>query len=166
MRLIKLLIAVAFCLILSVAAFAHPGGTDSNGGHYNRSTGEYHYHHGHSAHQHTDMDGDGVLDCPYNFKDKTGSSSGSSSSSKPTQEPTTQTEYPPYIPTLPTVKSDYYKGETTSTETSKSTFEQIWELVSYFGVLFCQIAGIMIGFLGIVKIADIVAIYMDRKSKK
>lgn len=25
-------------------SFAHPGRTDSNGGHYDRSTGEYHYH--------------------------------------------------------------------------------------------------------------------------
>lgn len=39
-------------LIFSVVSYAHPGNTDSNGGHYNHSTGEYHYHHGHSAHQH------------------------------------------------------------------------------------------------------------------
>ena len=38
---------------------AHSGGTDSNGGHYDRSTGEYHYHHGYPAHQHIN----GV--CPY-----------------------------------------------------------------------------------------------------
>ena len=38
---------------------AHSGRTDSKGGHYNRSTGEYHYHHGESAHQHPN----GV--CPY-----------------------------------------------------------------------------------------------------
>ncbi|MDO4495831.1 MAG: YHYH domain-containing protein [Clostridiaceae bacterium] len=43
-----------FTLILSLIllytffsyAFAHSGRTDSNGGHYNRSTGEYHYHTG------------------------------------------------------------------------------------------------------------------------
>ena len=29
--------------------FAHPGRTDSNGGHWNRSTGEYHYHSGEYA---------------------------------------------------------------------------------------------------------------------
>lgn len=31
-------------LTSSLAVFAHPGGTDANGGHYNRKTGEYHYH--------------------------------------------------------------------------------------------------------------------------
>jgi hypothetical protein len=40
-------------------SYAHSGRTDSSGGHYDRSTGEYHYHHGHSAHQHPN----GV--CPY-----------------------------------------------------------------------------------------------------
>lgn len=58
-----------------VPAFAHPGGTDGSGGHYNRSTGEYHYHHGHSAHDHVD----GV--CPYDYDDKTGERSGSSGGS-------------------------------------------------------------------------------------
>lgn len=50
-----------FLILLSLAlpVLAHSGRTDSSGGHYNRSTGEYHYHHGYSAHQHPD----GV--CPY-----------------------------------------------------------------------------------------------------
>lgn len=50
-----------FVLFTCVAScsFAHSGRTDGNGGHYNRSTGEYHYHHGYSAHQHPN----GV--CPY-----------------------------------------------------------------------------------------------------
>lgn len=56
--------------LFPLCAYAHSGGTDSKGGHYNRSTGEYHYHHGYSAHQHKDMDGDGKLDCPYEFDDK------------------------------------------------------------------------------------------------
>lgn len=30
-------------------AFAHSGGLDSKGGHYNRKTGEYHYHRGVNA---------------------------------------------------------------------------------------------------------------------
>ena len=33
-------------------SYTHSGRTDSNGGHYNRSTGEYHYHHGYPAHSH------------------------------------------------------------------------------------------------------------------
>ena len=71
-----------FLLLLTVpSASAHPGRTDSNGGHTDSSTGEYHYHHGYPAHQHYDMDGDGKKDCPYEFKDKTGSTSGTSSKS-------------------------------------------------------------------------------------
>lgn len=72
MKKIAVLIASIFCLIslLVTKAFAHPGGTDSRGGHTNHSTGEYHYHHGYSAHDHRDMDGDGTLDCPYEFNDK------------------------------------------------------------------------------------------------
>lgn len=71
MRLIKVIVAIAICVCLPVVAIAHPGRTDSNGGHHDRSTGEYHYHHGMEPHQHSDMDGDGTLDCPYQFVDKT-----------------------------------------------------------------------------------------------
>ena len=56
-----LLLSFSFCL----PVFAHSGGVDSNGGHYDSSTGEYHYHHGYSAHQHYDINGDGTIDCPY-----------------------------------------------------------------------------------------------------
>lgn len=75
-------IVVLFFLIISCSTtlYAHPGGTDSNGGHYNRSTGEYHYHHGYSAHQHPG----GV--CPYdagsNDSDDSKSNSISSNVSK------------------------------------------------------------------------------------
>ena len=60
---------IASALIGSVSA--HPGRTDSKGGHTDHSTGEYHYHHGYSAHDHYDMDGDGDEDCPYDFDDQT-----------------------------------------------------------------------------------------------
>ena len=76
MVFVKLLIVLAICLNLHAVAFAHPAGTDSDGGHINHNTGEYHYHHGYSAHQHSDLDGDGDLDCPYQFVDRTDSSSG------------------------------------------------------------------------------------------
>lgn len=67
----------ALCLVaFSVVAFAHSGRTDSNGGHTNHATGEYHYHHGYSAHDHYDMDGDGIKDCPYEKKQQTPSYSG------------------------------------------------------------------------------------------
>lgn len=77
MRLIRLMIAICAILSVSVFAYAHPGKTDSNGGHINHSTGEYHYHHGYSAHQHYDSNGDGILDCQYDFVVQTRSDNGS-----------------------------------------------------------------------------------------
>lgn len=59
--------------VLLVPSGAHSGRTDSQGGHTDRSTGEYHFHHGYPAHQHEN----GV--CPYDFDDQTGQSSGTSS---------------------------------------------------------------------------------------
>ena len=35
---------LVFTLALATPAFAHPGRTDSNGGHWDRSTGTYHRH--------------------------------------------------------------------------------------------------------------------------
>ena len=59
----RLLCIVVVLLLLTVPlALAHSGRTDSDGGHYDRSTGEYHFHHGMSAHQHPG----GV--CPYDDK--------------------------------------------------------------------------------------------------
>lgn len=71
-RFLSLLFALYF---LITPVLAHSGRTDSNGGHWDRSTGQYHYHHGHPAHQHYDMDGDGILDCPYTFKGTTSTTS-------------------------------------------------------------------------------------------
>lgn len=92
-KLFSLLLVLSLMLSLSVPAFAHPGKTDANGGHTDRSTGEYHYHHGYPAHQHEDLDGDGILDCPYEFDDKTNHNSGSSSSAGSVTV---------YLPTVPT----------------------------------------------------------------
>ena len=77
MKRIILFICFVACLLALVipTVFAHPGRTDSKGGHTDTSTGEYHYHHGYSAHDHYDIDGDGVVDCPYEFDDKTDHSS-------------------------------------------------------------------------------------------
>lgn len=71
-KLLPCIICLLFCVVV---AFAHPGSTDSNGGHYDRSTGEYHYHHGYPAHQHTG----GI--CPYDYDDRTGWNSGTSGGS-------------------------------------------------------------------------------------
>lgn len=70
----KRLLVLVLALLLSLPVLAHSGRTDSDGGHYDRSTGEYHYHHGYSAHQHEGGE------CPYDFDDRTGESSGTSSS--------------------------------------------------------------------------------------
>jgi hypothetical protein len=72
-KAISIIVLIVAAVLFPIHAYAHSGGTDSKGGHYNRSTGEYHYHHGYSAHQHKDMDGDGKLDCPYEFDDSTNS---------------------------------------------------------------------------------------------
>lgn len=86
-KIIKLLKILTICIVSSLfilpnLAFAHPGSLDENGGHYDHSTGEYHYHHGYPAHEHYDIDGDGIVDCPYNFDDRTGENSGPSSASR------------------------------------------------------------------------------------
>lgn len=94
MRKRLLAFLLAFLLLLSPTVLAHSGKTDANGGHYDRSTGEYHYHHGYPAHQHYDMDGDGIIDCPYDFDDKTDHSSrngsGSSHAVQSTPRPSPQ----------------------------------------------------------------------------
>ena len=77
-------ILVVICIVLcSFPVFAHSGRTDANGGHYDRSTGEYHYHHGYSAHQHPG----GV--CPYEddpyFEDEELDFSGTVASPSPSK---------------------------------------------------------------------------------
>lgn len=86
-KVFSLFVAVVFLFAFSADAYAHPGGTDSRGGHRNHSTGEYHYHHGYGPHQHEDLDGDGDLDCPFAFVDKTSRSSGGTSASSYTSAP-------------------------------------------------------------------------------
>lgn len=66
---------VALLLIICSSAWAHSGRTDSQGGHYNHSTGEYHFHHGYPEHQHPG----GV--CPY------------ATSAKATAKPSKSTSY-------------------------------------------------------------------------
>lgn len=63
MKKLCFVLLLLFALLLPSVSLSHSGGTDSQGGHYNRSTGEYHYHHGYPAHQHEN----GI--CPYEKKD-------------------------------------------------------------------------------------------------
>lgn len=70
-----LLLTLILMFTFSIIAIAHSGKTDSSGGHYDHSTGEYHYHHGYPAHEHTNGR------CPYLYDDNTDYNSFSSSSS-------------------------------------------------------------------------------------
>lgn len=63
-RLLAVLLIIPIVLLLSTTVSAHSGRTDSNGGHYNHETGEYHYHHGYPEHQHINGQ------CPYLIKEK------------------------------------------------------------------------------------------------
>lgn len=60
-NVITIFLVLLTLIFSSICCYAHSGNTDSNGGHYNQSTGEYHYHHGYPAHQHPN----GV--CPYDI---------------------------------------------------------------------------------------------------
>lgn len=73
-RFVCVMLSLLLLCFLVTIAFAHSGKTDGNGGHYDRSTGEYHYHHGYPAHQHAGGE------CPYDFKDNINYSSSSSTS--------------------------------------------------------------------------------------
>lgn len=107
----KRLLVVLLCLAICFGtALAHSGRTDGSGGHWDRSSGEYHYHHGHKAHQHID----GV--CPYDFEDKTSHSSGSQGSSNSAQ--------------VPSLKSNTSKKE------AKEEKTLISRIFSLFGIVF------------------------------
>lgn len=145
-----LLLTIAACMAISVtgSAFAHPGRTDSQGGHTDRATGEYHFHHGYPAHQHEDRDGDGVKEyCPYNFNDNTGANSGTPSSRTPSYRPATYVPVPAPVPkvitrettatTPPTTAAVYSAG---SKESNNSGWEEaivagFAAICLFFGVL-------------------------------
>lgn len=97
-KIIVSIVSIFLILCLNVSAYAHGGKTDSNGGHTDSSTGEYHYHHGYPAHSHPG----GV--CPYDYNDATDHSSGSSSSSS------YDTVYPSTIITADDYTRGYNKG--------------------------------------------------------
>ena len=86
---LKIISCVVLCVVMclfTIVATAHSGRTDANGGHIDNSTGLYHYHHGYSAHQHYDMDGDGIIDCPYDYDDKTNSNNKTISDAVPKKD--------------------------------------------------------------------------------
>lgn len=122
--------AIVF-LLLFVALFltpvyAHPGKTDSDGGHYDHSTGEYHYHHGYPAHQHTD----GI--CPYDYRDNTSKGSHSSSGS------TAHTQNPSKPATAGTKSKTSASQNTVSTPGDKQMATDIMDL-AYTGFMYMLI---------------------------
>lgn len=86
---------ISILIVSFVAAFTllHGGRTDGDGGHYVGGSGDYHYHHGYPAHDHYDIDGDGTVDCPYDFDDKTNHNGGAQSTKKPDKATETETDY-------------------------------------------------------------------------
>ena len=63
-RLFTFMFVLLFITLATLTTYAHSGGTDYKGGHYDHSTGEYHYHHGHPAHDLINGE------CPYVVKAK------------------------------------------------------------------------------------------------
>lgn len=137
---IRFFIIVLLLAVIVQTARAHPGGTDSAGGHTDSLTGEHHYHHGYSAHQHYDMDGDGKADCPYDFRDNTDHRSGTSSSENNKTSyvttPTTSATEPPIPSTTPTTPMN-----TTQKEEAKPVPTWIYWC---FGILFVIILGMLL----------------------
>lgn len=101
-NLIILSVTLIFCfLLIPDFSFAHSGSLDSNGGHWDRSTNEYHYHHGYEAHQHPD----GV--CPYNFVDNANRSNGDSAGETTYKHTTAQQKRTTQHSTKPSQNNDY-----------------------------------------------------------
>ncbi len=88
--------------------FAHQGRTDGKGGHIDHDDGTYHYHHGYPAHSHYDINGDGVIDCPYKFRNnednKTSGDNGATT--KDTNDSVDKNDY-----TVESVVADDYKQD-------------------------------------------------------
>jgi hypothetical protein len=56
----RAILSISFVLFFGLI-FAHSGGTDSEGGHLNHTTGDYHFHHGFPPHSHEGG-------CPYSYE--------------------------------------------------------------------------------------------------
>ena len=123
----RLLTALLTLLLCCTVALAHPGSTDAAGGHYDRSTGEYHYHHGYPAHQHPS----GV--CPYGFDDRTDHNSGTSSGSTSDDEP--------YV--LPQLKDEASSAQDKSTHETIGTIAGL--AITFSPVVLYVLAALLLG---------------------
>lgn len=126
----KCLVFILFVIsiLFSSSASGHSGRTDGKGGHYDRSTGEYHYHHGYPAHDHYDMDGDGTIDCPYDFDDQTNYDYGRTYKRSSTQESSKPTK--PY-----SKKTDNQASSLTSLESDQLDESIDWGLILFLIVV-------------------------------
>lgn len=118
-RYIALFVSLFFALLCTVA-YAHPGKTDSSGGHYDYSTGEYHYHHGYPEHKHTNGH------CPYDYDDNTGAGSGSSSSGSQYSWPYTSAPRPPTTPRKTNTPRPTSAPRITKQKESASLLQRPW----------------------------------------
>lgn len=64
--ILKVALILFLGLLVTTENFAHSGRTDSNGGHYDRSTGIYHYHNGGTTQYSDDKE---IQDTEINFTD-------------------------------------------------------------------------------------------------
>ena len=127
----KKIFIVLFFVVLtfcgSVAICAHPGRTDKNGGHTDKSTGTYHYHHGYEAHLHIG----GI--CPYEFDDKTGERSGGTGNSNSSGGSVTYKAETTPIPS--SLSSSYTKSEKHQKQNDNSDDGYKEVLIFGFGLL-------------------------------
>ena len=141
-------IIIILVAILLPRACAHSGKTDSNGGHYDRSTGEYHYHHGYSAHQHYDGE------CPYDFDDKTNHNSGSSSNNSSSSNSSSNNSSSNNSSTNSSI-TKHTKDTITFGEVIKKIF--LFSLF-FFGTFFVILAPYIYGFFENKKVVTIILI--------
>lgn len=115
---------ILLSVMLFVYVYAHSGRTDGAGGHYDRSSGEYHYHHGYPAHSHT------IEGCPYEYDDKTHHSSNNSYS----------TNFNSNINTSSAPDNPSNSNDTLTKQQTAKTERPVWKNVVGigFGVLICS----------------------------
>lgn len=83
-----LMSSLLFLFCFSISVVAHPGSLDSNGGHWNHKTGEYHYHNG----DNNDVTSSGKLEHTYNYDRHYNPNNFNNTNSKsPSQQETTRT---------------------------------------------------------------------------
>ena len=149
-----LFVGCVLIILISLTAYAHPGRTDANGGHYDHSTGEYHYHQGYPAHQHIG----GV--CPYDYDDQTNHNSNNSNHSQFT------TPYPSLnsdniiMNTSPTHIHTEKNINNSRDSAQQSSSDGIIDLF----ISFCGIFFLLLFCLGVAMI--VIAGFIDGKSTK